>query len=177
MSPDLRALLSRDACANMLDHLEKLGARHVMAYASMGDELDTWGLMAELLRRGVCVYLPRVLKERRMAALKVTELNALEKGAFGVMAPRHSEEMADEPPTQPLPMLDVVIVPGLAFDRAGFRLGYGAGYYDRFLPGGRARTIGLAFDCQVLDAMPHAAWDVPVDVIVTETGTLRCGEV
>ena len=165
MGPALRAQLSREACAHMRRLLETLGARRVMAYASIGDELDTWELMAGMLSGGIRVYLPRVLDGSRMAALEVTELSALERGVFGVMTPRLAGEQARDTPE-----LDAVIVPGLGFDCAGYRLGYGGGYYDRFLPGINAPAISLAFGCQVLDTLPRAAWDVPVNIIVTETG-------
>jgi len=220
MEPSRRAALSKAACGYMLDYLEALGAHSVMAYAPVGDELDTWGLMTELLVRGIRLYLPRVLPGRQMAALEVRNLGALEKGVFGVMEPRLTEmmiprlagmetqvgvdtiasigeatEIRDGFPAAAdtcrptadasgdaadaalaIPPLDAVIVPGLAFDCAGFRLGYGAGYYDRFLSHTAAHSVGLAFDCQLYDVLPSAPWDVPVQAIVTESGVMGCGD-
>ncbi|MFN2383074.1 MAG: 5-formyltetrahydrofolate cyclo-ligase, partial [Gemmatimonadota bacterium] len=71
--------------------------------------------------------------------------------------------------------IDLVIVPGLAFDRQGHRLGFGAGLYDRFLAGRQLPTVALAFSLQVLDAVPHTHHDVPMDWIVTETVLITCG--
>ncbi|MES5396927.1 5-formyltetrahydrofolate cyclo-ligase [Bacillus amyloliquefaciens] len=68
--------------------------------------------------------------------------------------------------------IDLVLVPGVAFDREGFRIGYGGGYYDRFLTGYAGRTVSLLFDCQLTDRIPRMPHDIPVDTIVTESETI-----
>ncbi|CCP22280.1 5-formyltetrahydrofolate cyclo-ligase [Bacillus velezensis UCMB5036] len=68
--------------------------------------------------------------------------------------------------------IDLVIVPGVAFDREGFRIGYGGGYYDRYLSGYKGRTVSLLFDCQLTDRIPRMPHDIPVDKIVTESETI-----
>jgi len=86
----------------------------------------------------------------------------MEAGAHGVWEPRGGE---------PAPPPDLVLVPGLAYDRAGFRLGRGGGFYDRWLaawPG--VRTLGLAFHCQVVDTLPCEGHDIRVDAVLTENG-------
>jgi 5-formyltetrahydrofolate cyclo-ligase len=100
----------------------------------------------------------------------VVELE-LVPGVFGILEPRGSEVV--EPGA-----IDFVLVPARGFDRQGNRLGRGGGYYDRYMshPDFHAIRCGIAFAAQVLDAIPHDAHDLPVEVLVTEEGVLRAGE-
>jgi len=152
-----RALLRLDAVRS---------ARVVMAYAAFRGEVDLSAFVEELLASGVRVVLPRTLvEERRLEPYPVGNLDELEPGAYGI----------PEPPARgkPVPpaLIDVVIVPGVAFDPRGNRLGYGAGYYDRFLSTIPPHTVAVApaFEVQVVEGIPARPDDVPVDVIVTET--------
>ncbi len=70
--------------------------------------------------------------------------------------------------------LDIIIVPGIAFDKRGYRIGYGAGFYDRFLKDFRGKKIGVAFDCCIVERVPVSKNDVPVDVILTEKRKILC---
>jgi 5-formyltetrahydrofolate cyclo-ligase len=91
--------------------------------------------------------------------------------AFGLRQPRRGAP--ELPPTQIDRTLDAVIVLGLGFDRRGFRLGYGSGYFDRFLAGRELLTIGLAFDEQLVDRLPVEAHDVPMRLVVTPSELVR----
>ena len=121
--------------------------------------------------RGQRVVCPRVAGADTLDHFEVTDLDAFVEGPMGLREP-------DPDRSEPIDLgeVDVMLVPALAFDRSGIRLGYGAGYYDRALAElrrhGRATVIGLAYDEQVVDELPREAHDQPVDLIVTETRTI-----
>jgi 5-formyltetrahydrofolate cyclo-ligase len=146
-------------------------ARTVLVYQSDATEVDTREILLACLDQGKRAGLPRVDAEaKRLQALEVAEVaRDLERSRYGFKEP------LPDRPAIPLAELDLIVVPGRAFDSAGRRLGRGGGYYDRLLaqPGLRAVTAALAFDCQVVEHVPAAAHDRTVDLIVTESRTLR----
>lgn len=142
-----------------------------MAYWSFGSELDTSRLIAEVYARGKTLVLPRVDRQRDALSLfAVSDPQAdLVANAWGIREPR---------PDICLPVsagqLDFVLVPGIAFDARGGRLGYGKGYYDKLFheckrQGGRPFTAAGAFEVQIVDNVPMEAHDVPVGLVVTES--------
>ena len=149
------------------------GARLVMCYMDFRNEVMTAGIISAALASGKRVALPRVCKCGNDRTLAVYEINDLykdvEKGAWGIMEPcSHRLRRADENE------IDLVIVPGVAFDVNRQRLGYGAGYYDSFLaklrPG--CSKIAVAFDLQVQECIPVEVHDVKMDAVITETGII-----
>ena len=152
----------------LLDLPELKDARTVAAFSSFGSEVDTAPMIRALHERGVVVLLPFVDGSvLRMAEHRPGD--RLVPTSFG----------AAEPVTRipaDLASIDVVVVPGLAFDRRGNRSGYGRGYYDAFLPslGPDALRVGIAFALQILDNVPHGAGDEPVDLIVTPAEVIEC---
>ncbi|HEX2028760.1 MAG TPA: 5-formyltetrahydrofolate cyclo-ligase [Nitriliruptorales bacterium] len=168
LSPGERARASRIAAAYLLTLPEVTDARSLALYAPTGDEADPLLAMQELRERGVTVLFPRVLADG-LELVAVTDLARLVVGYRGILEP------VGEPTD--LESLDAVVVPGLAFDRAGARLGRGGGHYDRLLsmlPTNTAR-IGFCFACQVVTEVPHDVHDRGVDVVVTEGGVVRTG--
>jgi len=141
-------------------------ARVVMFYVSLQDEVDTLAMIDEALKAGKRIAVPVILKkENRLIAGEIhNRLEDLESQHFGIYQPRQ-----DRVKEVPLDDIDLVVVPGVAFDRKNIRLGRGHGYYDRFLSGlpKRTKTIGLAFDFQVLEDLPQDPHDVPVSKIIT----------
>lgn len=146
---------------------EVRGARGVLVFASFGTEVATDGIIRALHDAGARVFLPYRGSERLEAA-EVGPGDPLVPSAYG---PR---EPASPRPVDPAE-IDLVIAPGLAFDRRGGRLGYGGGDFDRYL--GRIRPdatrIALAFADQVVPEVPTGAHDVPVDLVVTEDSVIR----
>jgi 5-formyltetrahydrofolate cyclo-ligase len=143
-------------------------ATTVMAFWSFGSEVETAPLLERLHAAGKRVVLPRVEGEDVVAVVYETGDEVL-AATFGAMEPTGSVtiEPAD---------VDVVITPGVAFDREGSRIGYGGGFYDRFLPRTRAdvAAIAIAFGLQVVDEpLPRGGFDRPVDAIVTEDEVIR----
>lgn len=146
-------------------------ASQALFYISFKSEVDTTLMRALSRDLGVAVAAPRGIQDgKRMVFYGLDSDDELESGPYGILQPpQNSEKIADfEVPT-------VVIVPGLVFDLRGNRLGWGSGFYDRFLAGdGRGlSSIGLAFECQIVDKIPLQAHDVPVDVVVTESRVIR----
>lgn len=163
LDPKLRAEAARAAAELLFGSPLVDGKESIMLYASMRSEMDTRWLVAAARDRGMRVALPRVVKsERRMEAVWVAGPEELAPGTMGIMEPRLEIPSAD--PRD----LELVIVPGLGFDRQGYRLGYGAGYYDRFLPEATtALRIGLTYEQCLVDALPREAHDLPVHYILT----------
>lgn len=173
MSAADKAQETAAAAAVALGLDEVARARKVMAFISMPDELDMRPVIEGLLASGKEVYAPRTrARPRTMTACRLRRMEDARPGAFGILEPPPDEPCAPAD-------LDLVFAPAQAFDRMGNRLGKGAGYYDRFMsiPGFRAARVGIGFRCQVVDAVPHDAHDVPVEVIVTADGVLRVGRV
>jgi 5-formyltetrahydrofolate cyclo-ligase len=175
LSADAVAAASAAVCARLGRVAAIARARVVALYAATRGEIDAAPLAAELRARGATVVYPRVDGDRlRFHAVggggagagAGGGVGALEPGTFGILAPR-----ADAPEVA-LDAIEVVLVPGLAFDRGGHRVGYGRGYYDAALAAAaRALRIGLCHAFQLVDTVPRAGADEPVDAIVTPDGT------
>ena len=136
-------------------------AKVVMFYVSLKDEVDTLPMIDEALKAGKRVCVPVILKEEmKLIAGEIKDRKAdLEKQHFGIYQPKK-----DKVREIPLKDIDLVVVPGIAFDKNNVRLGRGHGYYDRFLSGLHegTNTIGLAFQFQVLEDLPKQPHDIPV---------------
>jgi 5,10-methenyltetrahydrofolate synthetase len=140
-------------------------------YLSMAEEVETRSILRDALSRGKRVSVPAV--DASANALLACELaspdDPMERGPFGIEAPRERRPVAPE-------SLELVLVPGVAFDSRGSRLGFGRGYYDRFLKNLAAARVGLAYECQISDALlPASSDDVPMDFVITERRVIaRC---
>lgn len=166
LSPGRRADDSRRIAERALALPEVAESRAVLAYGATPEEADPAPLLAELRAGGARVALPRV-DGSRLTLHWVADDGELERGAFGLRQPREDAPIAEKRD------LDLVIVPGVAFDAGGRRLGYGGGYYDRLLPAlVGVPKVALAFDEQVVETIPAEEHDVPVDVVVTPTRVL-----
>ena len=146
----------------------------VSGYWPMRSELDPRPLMSALSARGHPVCLPVVTgKDRPLLFRAWRPGDALEPGGFGTQVPPPNQMGADQEEIVP----SYLLVPLLAFDRAGYRLGYGGGFYDRTLAALRAvgpvSAIGLAFAAQEIDSVPHDATDARLDWIVTEAEAIE----
>lgn len=142
-------------------------AKRVFCYYSLPMEVQTGGLIREMLREGKEVYLPVTGRDHALKAVRLRDPGAVHRGAFRVMEPDGDEEIN---PSE----LDIILAPGLAFDRAGGRIGYGAGCFDRFLPMCRGMIAGLAFEMQMVDEVPMEPHDIRMDRVITEDGVYCC---
>jgi len=140
-------------------------------YVSFSSEVETHSLIRKLLAEGKSVSVPCIDRSsKRMTASLLKNMDDdLAPGCFGILEPAPGCLNPVESRT-----LAIVIVPGAAFTTDGYRIGYGGGYYDRFLKSCQAVTIGIAFDMQVVDQIPHdVRWDVPLDYVVTESRIIQ----
>ena len=162
-----RAVLSLDAWRR---------ASLVLAYLSCGSEVETRGLVRAALASGKRVAVPRcVVGTHRMAWVEIRSLEGLVPGAFGIEEPPETWPALDE--GEALAPGVVALVPGLAFDRSGMRLGYGGGYYDRFLRLFSGTSVGLCLDTLLVGSLVEARaldeHDQPVDFVVSERGVCQ----
>lgn len=146
-------------------------AQDIMMYASFRSEVGTWRLIRRAVAGGKDVFLPRTnVKRRRLVPVRVELhggcLAGLVRGPYGILEPAGPEVDAC--------VLDMVCVPALAFDRLGYRLGYGGGFYDRFLEKIRPETVtvGLSYHTQLMDRAPRDDHDLPVDFVVTDEAVI-----
>ncbi len=164
LSPEAVAAASAAICERLAgwDRLRK--ARTVMTYMAFRNEPDLSALFS--LLPSIRWVLPRI--EGRHLVLHPYVPGRLTRHPFGMLEPDPALPVVD-PAT-----LDVVLVPGVAFDPRGGRLGFGGGYYDRFLPTTPALRVGVTYDACLLDALPCTEKDQCMDWIVTPTRLIRC---
>lgn len=144
-----------------------LNCKNIMLYLSFSNEVNTYALAKWCLDNDKTLVAPYCIKEsREIIPYEITNLSKdLSKSTFGIMEPKH-----DILKKASIEDIDFIIVPGVVFDEHCNRIGFGAGYYDRFLPK-RAKktfTIGIAYDYQVIRNIPTGVYDVPLDLIITE---------
>ncbi|MFO7975181.1 MAG: 5-formyltetrahydrofolate cyclo-ligase [Candidatus Hydrogenedentota bacterium] len=145
-------------------------ASTILTYvASKDNEVDTKPLIKGLLAEHRPVLVPTTLGKGQMVWSRLEAMEELALARFGVLEPRPEYRRDTVPPPDSL-----VLVPGLAFTETGWRIGYGGGYFDRFLTKFSGPKIALAYAMQMVPEIPVAPFDVPMDVIVNETGIHRC---
>lgn len=144
-------------------------AMNIFIYISYGSEINTRSIIRRALNESKRIYVPRTeLKTRVMDAVEISSLDNLVKSSYGILEPSKDKPCID--PNE----LDLIVVPGVAFDRNGGRMGYGAGFYDRYfkkITGNnieRITKLALAYDFQVVNEVPMGEFDMPVDCILTE---------
>jgi 5-formyltetrahydrofolate cyclo-ligase len=173
--PALRATLGALAISRLLRLPEYRRAGTVLAFASFGHEIDTAPLLRDVLASGRRLALPRVeLRRRDLTLAQVRDLRHLAPGRWGIPEP------PDGCPEVAVSDVDLMVVPGVAFDESGLRIGYGRGYYDRLLSAWRGASrgappaaCGLALECQLWPAVPAGPGDARLDLLVTEAGVRR----
>lgn len=161
-----RAEWSTAACARLIRSDAFQHASSVMLYMPMRSEIDVISVALEAFRLGKSVCVPRVEPGRKtMNAVETTSFDdeSMDSDALGVRAPKGGQEI-------PPDVIDMIVVPGVAFDMRGFRLGRGGGFYDRYLarlPRSTA-TIGVCFDFQFVESIPTEPTDIAVLAVVSD---------
>lgn len=160
---------ARVVCRQVLAQPEVFQSLNVGLYWAFQKELPTEGLFLALRRQGKRVYLPRMLaKGQELEFVSVLEEAQLREGPFGILEPDLNLSQV------PLSQIEVMIIPGVAFDLAGHRIGWGKGMYDRVLEKFSGKRIGLAYDFQVYEKIPFEKRDEAVDKVVTERRVIQC---
>ncbi len=171
LSAEVRALAAVSVARQGLDFLQpKPKGDTVSGFAPLADEFRAWPLLRRLHVEGYRLALPAMQGKGNPLVFRAwTPGDAMDSGVWGIAEPK-----ADKAALEP----DILIAPLLAFDRCGWRLGYGGGFYDRTLKELRARkavvAVGLAHDEQEVDAVPHLDYDQRLDWVLTPSGPIRC---
>lgn len=170
MPAEARATASR-AIADVVDTQVLAGlipGSIVALYFPKATEVDTAGIAERARDRDLVIAYPRVVRPHRVLVFHRASAGDLVTGTFGLREPR------PDAPIVEISELSAIIVPGIAFDATGHRLGWGRGYYDATLSAARSITsIGIAFTCQIIPVVPAAENDVPVHLVITDTGLVR----
>lgn len=160
------ALLPKAQAGHLLERFAQLPqveqSQTVMVFCGVGREPDTAPLIRTLLERGQRVALPVCLPGRNMEARVITDESQLVPGKFGIPEPDYFCPVARREE------IGAVLVPGLMADREGYRLGYGGGYYDRWLAHYEGFTAMVCPAERLADALPHEDFDRPVDLVITD---------
>lgn len=178
LSPELRRRRDARLCERFLSLVTYRYSDAVLLYAPRGDEIDVTPIAEAALAAGKTVAFPRCYSSdggsrpsrsdpHTMTFRRVTDLAQLVPGSYDILEPPLScpEYVPDGRPS-------VILVPALAYDRAGCRLGYGGGYYDRFLSEFAGTRVGLCYHDFLCDRLPRGRYDLSVQVLVTESGVL-----
>ncbi len=164
-----RAVQSEQAASLLLDQLDDVDGVTVGLFWPIGSEIDALALVDPLRDKGADLALPATIGESEMVFRQWLPGCQMVEAGFGTFAPDASARIVEP---------QILVTPLLAFDAQGNRLGYGAGYYDRYIAGlieaeHKPRAIGLAFSLQKLDKVPVGLYDLPLDMIVTEAGIIH----
>lgn len=150
-------------------------ANKIFIYVSYSSEIDTKKIINKILEEGKRVFVPRTEnKTKSMEAIEITSLDDLEESRYGILEPSIDKESIN--PNE----LDLIVVPGVAFDCCGGRIGYGAGYYDRYFKKIndenliRIKKIALAYEMQILNRIPMNEFDMTIDYILSENQIIDC---
>ncbi len=165
LDKEKKAKMDAAICAAAAELVSFRHADTVLLFAPKDDEIDVRALAAIAWKRGKEVAFPLCdVETRSMTYRVVRSFDELERGSYGIMEPSGTSPEFD--PAKPA----VCFVPALLFDREGYRVGYGKGYYDRFLHRFGGSKIGLAYNEFILPSVPRGRFDVAVDLMVSETG-------
>ncbi len=165
--------LSKKVIENLVNTEYYKDAKNIMTFISFGSEIDTHQFIKEAIEEGKNIFVPVTFHEsREMKPSLLKSFDELENGYFNILTPKEEFIRYIDPLE-----IDLVIVPGAVFDRRGYRIGYGGGFYDRFLSSKIRKDtskIAIAFELQIVDNVPTEDYDIPVDFIVTENEIIDC---
>ena len=146
-------------------------SKNIFIYLGFGSEIDTMSYIQDFINDGKHIFIPRIdIKTKKMEAVEITSLDGLKENKYGILEPDNNKEEFYKN------NLELIILPGVAFDHSGRRIGYGGGYYDRYLEDIDKRIIkvSLIYDFQLLENVPAEEHDIKADYIITETMSIKC---
>ena len=168
LDPTNKMLLDGLICEKLMNIILERKSLAVHTYLPMDSEIDLLPVIEILLHKSITVVCPKTLPNRKLENRILVSLNELEDGPMKTQHPQAENVYTGT--------YDLIIVPGLAFDKSNYRLGYGGGYYDDFLcQHPEALKVGVFYDFQKVDAVPREAHDLDLDVIVTPKPEVRVG--
>ncbi len=137
-------------------------AKTLFVYVSKSSEIDTFGVIENALKQGKRVAVPKCLSGTKMQFRYITSAAQLKEGSFGIMEPMDNLPLAD------ITECSLMVVPALAADIFGYRVGYGKGYYDRYLNGSKAKTVMLCYESDFYFKVLHNKYDYRCSYVITE---------
>jgi len=168
MDKDVKAERDRRICEYATGLVSFRYAEYVLLYAATEDEIDIYDIARVALERGKKIAFPRCRKEDHTMKYHIVEsLDELSPDSYGICEPPEDYPVYD-------PENDtgsaICFVPGLVYDKAGFRLGYGKGFYDRFLSSFKGSSVGIVYSDFILPVVPRGRYDMKVDILLSEKG-------
>ena len=161
---DLMQIHSKKILSKLIKTKVISEAKSIGCYYSIGSEVQTVELITHLLNEGKVVSLPRI-SENNMSFRKIEDLSKLEKGEFDIPEPKENCPIEENH--------DVILVPCIGLDNNGNRIGYGHGFYDKFLTKNKSIKIALTYSKQIVKSIPNSEHDIMMDWIVTETDVIK----
>ena len=164
ISDEFRNISSSKIYQNLKQVDSYINSHNIACYFSIGSEIDTYDIMLGILEQGKNMLLPKIV-DNNLEFYVVPNLEKLEKGAFDIMEPKDSCKKAEK--------IDCVLVPTIGISKLGDRLGYGRGYYDKFLSSTGALKISLTYSKQIIKSIPSESHDIKIDLIITEDEIIK----
>ncbi|MDI1472324.1 MAG: 5-formyltetrahydrofolate cyclo-ligase [Thermodesulfovibrio sp.] len=154
--------------SKFLDFLENNSFKSVLLYASFGSEVDTWKIFELCKKLSIKTAFPKVNeKDKSLDLYWIESLKELSEGYKSILEPCTEKKAS-------LNDIEVIVVPGLAFDRNCYRIGYGGGYYDKLLSKKTGLAVGLAYEEQIINEIPIDKHDKKLDFIITDERVINC---
>ena len=164
ISAEFRDISSNKIHQNLNQVDSYINSQNIACYFPIGSEIDTHSIMLGILEQGKNMLLPKIT-ENNMEFFVVPNLEKLEKGRFDIMEPKDSCKKAEN--------VDCILVPTVGISKSGDRLGYGSGYYDKFLSSTDAIKISLTYSKQIVKFVPSESHDIKIDLIITEDEIIK----
>ena len=163
-SAELRNISSEMIHQNLKQISSFTNSQNIACYFPIGSEINTYDIMLDILEQNKNLLLPRIVNDNLQFYI-VSNLEKLEKGNFEIMEPKDSCKKAEK--------IDCVLIPTVGVSKSGVRLGYGKGYYDRFLSLIDAVKISLTYSKQIVKSIPNDSHDIKIDLIITEDEIIK----
>ena len=163
-SAELRDISSKKIHQNLKQVDSYINSQNIACYFPIGSEVDTHSIMLDILELGKNMILPKIIDDN-LEFYVIPNLGKLEKGRFDIMEPKDSCKKAEK--------IDCILVPTVGISKSGDRLGYGSGYYDKFLSFTDAVKISLTYSKQIVKSIPSESYDIKIDLIITEDEIIK----
>lgn len=163
---ELREKMDKKAFENLIKTEEYKNSENIFVFISFRDEIDTHEAVRYFIKDNKNVFIPYTEEgKEKMRLTRLKDMEDLVPGHFGILSPKKEDlDFIDHN------IIDLVLVPGLAFDDEGYRIGYGGGFYDKFFADliSKPKKIGYCYSFQLIDKIPHDDYDIPVDMVITD---------
>ena len=171
LDPSKKAEMDAAICRRLSSLVSVRYADEILSFSPLSGEIEISKFNEQMIAAGKEFYLPRCVKgTSEMNFHLVSDTAELENGSFSIMEPSENSPIWENSPQKKA----VCIIPAMSYDRSGYRLGYGKGYYDRHLSSKNVLKIGICYTSFLSSSIPRGRFDLSVDIIVTEKGIINC---